>query len=222
MPDKFVRVQAAGTPATIAEAKWEKRAEELSFTALASVRSVAEKWTGTIASLLAIFSIVTLVKGPSDLAKVEGSFAGVSLETWVIALLGVAVLLGAAATVLAAMAAYGLPRDFRFVGAEVRKLHREEATTASRNLEDSRYFAVASVVVLAVAVGVAWLNASEDATSPAKTVVIDGDGIAACGQLMPSTQSGQLAIVEKGKENATPVPLDDVRAIGAISACPGE
>jgi hypothetical protein len=59
--DQKVRVRAAGIPATLTEAKWKKLAEELSFGALESVRATAAKWTGTIATVLAIFGIVTLV-----------------------------------------------------------------------------------------------------------------------------------------------------------------
>src|SRR5215207_6199610 len=205
MPGQYVRVAAAGTPATITEAKWEKRAEELSFEALDSVRSIAEKWTGTIASLLAIFSIVALIKGTEDITKIEGSYRGFSYETSVIILVGLAVGFGAAATVLAALAAYGFPRRFRFVGSEVRRLYREEATTAAGRLDLSRLLAIASVVLLALAVGLTWLHAKDETAAPAKTLILDANGIRACGSLQPSSQPGRLAVLEKGKKNATEV-----------------
>jgi hypothetical protein len=49
--DRFVKVVPSWSPATITEAKWKKRAEDLSFEALGSVRTIAEKWTGSIATL---------------------------------------------------------------------------------------------------------------------------------------------------------------------------
>jgi hypothetical protein len=105
-----------GGPATISDAKWEERAEKLSFDALPNIRSSAEKWAGTIATVLAIFGIVTLVKGPSDVTKVKGSWWFAANETWVIMLLAFAVGLAVLATVRAARAAYGTPGEFYFVG----------------------------------------------------------------------------------------------------------
>jgi hypothetical protein len=68
VPEQYVRVAAAGTPATIFEAKWEKRAEDLSFEALGSVRTIAEKWTATIATLLAILQHRRTRQGPATVA----------------------------------------------------------------------------------------------------------------------------------------------------------
>jgi hypothetical protein len=222
VPGPFVKVTAAGTPATIAEAKWEERAEELSFDALKSVRGIAEKWTGAVATLLAIFSIVALVKGPEDITKVEGSHLGISLETWVVIFIAIAVGCGAAATILAALAAYGLPQNFRFVGSEVRRLQRTEARKGATRLGRARYLAVAAVVALGIAIVVTWLNAKEEPAAPAKTLILDSNGIRACGTLQKSAETGRLEVLEKGKKNATAVPVEEVTAVGAIAACPGD
>lgn len=222
MPGPYVSVTAAGTPATIAEARWEERAEELSFDALKTVRAIAEKWTGAVATLLAIFSIVALIKGPEDITKVEGSYLGISLENWVVIFIAIAVGCGAAATILAALAAYGLPQDFRFVGSEVRRLQRQEARSGAKRLGRARYLAVAAVVALGVAILVTWLNSKEEPAAPAKTLILDSSGIRACGTLQRSTEAGKLQVLEKGKKNATAVPVKEVTAVGAIAACPGD
>lgn len=222
MADQYVRVQAAGKPATLAEARWEKRAEELSFSALESVRGTAAKWAGTIATLLAIFSVVTLVKGPEDVTKVEGSYGWASLETWVILLLGVAVALAAAATFLAALAAYGLPGDFRFVGSEVRRLHRRAATSAAIWLDLSWMLALGAIVSLALGVGITWLNTPDDAAVPSKTIVVTDAGVRACGKLLPSSGEQTIVILEPGQQEGTPIPAADITALGTIAACPAD
>ena len=176
------------------------RAETLSFDALSTIRSTAEKWTATIASILAIFTVVTLIKGPEDVTKVKGDFGSISYEnliliglviatvlaiivvanaaggppkefkwkrtiasilaiftvvvlikgleevievkgefefraisyeTLAVILIGAAVVAAVVATVLAANAAYGLPRDFRFTGEKVRQLHRVDAAKSA-------------------------------------------------------------------------------------------
>jgi len=221
MADQIVRVRASGTPATLTEAKWEKLAEELSLGALESVRTSASKWTGTIATLLAIFGIVTLVKGPADISKVQGSYWGVSLETWVIVLLGLAVALAAAATFLAALAAYGLPHRMRYVGAEVRRRHREAATSSRRWLNFSWPLALASLLALAAAVGVTWLNTPDDPATPVQTIVFTNDGVGACGKLQPITDEQSIVVLEKGQKTATSIAAGDVTAIGTLGACPG-
>jgi hypothetical protein len=209
-----------GPPATISDAKWEERAEELSFDALPNVRATAEKWAGTIATVLAIFGIVTLVKGPQDVTKVEGSFWLAANETWTIVLLGIAVACAVLATLLAASAAYGQPADFRFVGEEVRRLYREEARSAASKLRTSRRLAVAAVIFLAVAVGVTWLNTPQQPATLSKTLVVDKTGIRACGDLQAGRGGGVIDILEKGKMAPTPVPAASIVSVTAVASCP--
>ncbi len=223
---QYVRVRARGTAATIVEAKWDKLAEDLQFTALASIRAMAEKWAGTIATLLAIFGIVTLVKGPDDLSKVTGSWGwsivpNAAIETWIILLLGLTVALAATATVLAASAAYGMPRHFRFVGEAVRRLYRDEAAAAARRLYWARSTAITAVITLSIAIGLTWLNTPDQPATPTKVLVLDNDGIRACGDLQTSTSKDQLAVLEKGKKLATPINTADITAIATIATCPG-
>jgi len=165
---------------------------------------------------------VTLVKGPEDVTKVTGSFLGVAFETWIVILLGAAVALAASATMLAASAAYGSPRRFRFVGSEVRRLYREQASAAALRLGISRWLAVGAVVALAVAVGLTWLETPDETALPSRVLVVDSTGVRACGELLPSTAPGRLSILETGNTTATEVSVSDVKALGVIAACPGD
>jgi hypothetical protein len=222
MAEQQVRVRAAGTPATLSDAKWEKLAEELSFGALKSVRASAAKWTGAIATLLAIFGIVTLVKGPADVSKVSGSWHNTSIETWVIILLGGAVLLAAGATFCAALAAYGLPRRMRYVGAEVRRVNRQEAARSRMWLNVSWPLALVSVIGLAAAVGLTWLYTPDDPTAPSQTIVFTTDGVAACGKLQAATDKQTIVVLQKGQDTATKINVSDVTALGTLGTCPGD
>jgi hypothetical protein len=226
MPVQYVRVQPRPGRATITEAKWDKLAEDLQFTALDSVRATAGKWTGTIATLLAIFGIVTLVKGPEDVTKVTGTWGpgrlpNAAIETWILVLLGLTVALAASATLLSASAAYGLPRSFRFVGASVRRLHREEAAKAARRLFWARWAAIGAVLCLSVAIGITWLNTPPKPESPTKILLLDKNGIRACGDLLPGTSLGQLSVLEEGEKQATQVAVTDLTSVGTIASCPG-
>jgi hypothetical protein len=69
---RYLRVDPLPGEATVNDVEWERRAEQHEIEALPSARSTAEKWTTQIASLTGIFSIVVLVKGPEDVANLEG------------------------------------------------------------------------------------------------------------------------------------------------------
>jgi hypothetical protein len=69
---RYLRVDPLPGEATVNDLEWERRAEQQEIEALPAARSAAEKWTTQIASLTGIFSIVVLVKGPEDVAKLEG------------------------------------------------------------------------------------------------------------------------------------------------------
>ena len=70
---QYLRVDPLPGEATVTDVEWERRAEQHEIEALPAARSAAEKWTTQIASLTGIFSIVVLVKGPEDVAKLEGN-----------------------------------------------------------------------------------------------------------------------------------------------------
>jgi hypothetical protein len=69
---RYLRVNPVPGEATVNDVEWERRAEQHEIEALPAARATAEKWTTQIASLTGIFSIVVLVKGPEDVAHLEG------------------------------------------------------------------------------------------------------------------------------------------------------
>jgi hypothetical protein len=106
-------ITPSATPATVSDATWQRRAEELQFSALPGIRATAERWAATVGSLTGIFTIAAIIKGPSDITAVRGSLhlLGTRLSWSVAAGILVAAALACASTaiVLAAMAAQGTP-----------------------------------------------------------------------------------------------------------------
>lgn len=210
-----------------------RTAEQLSFDALAGIRTSAEKWAATVASILAIFSVVALIKGPEDITKVQDDLGvrgwlmpdrfefDISFEHMAVFFVAVAIGFAILATTSAAVAAYGLPKDFRFTGEKVRELYREEAKEAALQLWRARWSAVFAVVFLGLAVGITWL-ATPDKSEPGSSVlVVRTVGRPVCGALQASRR-GTVQILEKGSKEPRAVDVDEVVAMTAVAACPGE
>jgi hypothetical protein len=163
---KLFDVNPSDGLASLYEAEWDRRAEELELNALRNVRAAAEKWTAAIAAVLAIFSIVTLVKGPEDVQKVTGAFL-LPLDVWVGLFIFLAVGAAIAATVLAALAAYGSVDVLVWVGDIVRARSRKAAAAASEDLWLAIWLSIAAVVLLMAATVVTWYATPDPPATPA-------------------------------------------------------
>jgi hypothetical protein len=213
-------ITPSATPATVTDAAWQRRAEELQFSALPGIRATAERWAATVGSLTGIFTIAAIIKGPSDITAVRGSLGllGLHLSWSVVAGILVAAALACASTaiVLAAMAAQGTPRRFRFTGVELRRLYPTETIRAARQLRASRILAVCTIPLLGLATGVIWY--ATPAERPAASVLVTTKtGAIVCGTLRRS--DGALRIND-GRSAETVVPFDRVQGIVPLSSCP--
>jgi hypothetical protein len=223
MTKPIVSIKPLPGGASLYALKWEAKAEEFEFNALANIRKSAEKWAGAVASLLGIFSIVTLVKGPEDITKAEGSFRGWSYETWIGLLLIGAVLLAAMATYMAAKAAYGFPVKIRATGDEIRREMESEAKKAASGLKWSTRLALGAVGLLTAAIAWTWASTPAEPTVPSKVLVTGPQGVVACGTLQPST-GDELLILQKGEtapQNVLEGGATDI-GISTITKCPGD
>jgi hypothetical protein len=79
--------------------EWDRAAQEFLFKSLADIQSSAERWSTALGGLLVLFGTVTLVTGPSDIAKVSAG----PWRTAVIILIALAGLFAAVALYLAAI-----------------------------------------------------------------------------------------------------------------------
>jgi hypothetical protein len=72
MMERCISVVGKPHRAAVHDVKWERQAETEAGQTLTTARAGAEKWTQTIAALTGVFSIVLVVKGPTDISKVQG------------------------------------------------------------------------------------------------------------------------------------------------------
>jgi hypothetical protein len=212
-------VRGSSRPATAFDLEWQKRADDLEFSTLPSLRSAAQKWAATVGSLTGVLGIAALVKGPSDLTKVRGSLhlVGCSIP-WVGVLgvlLGLAVSAATVSIVLAALAAQGSPQEFRFAGDELRRRYRAATTRTAAQLTWSRSLAITSVPLLAAAVAVLWYATPRE-SAPQPVLVTTTAGATYCGQLLPSTDGLRIKI--NGGEQT--VAAADLKSLTPLATCP--
>jgi hypothetical protein len=155
-----VKVEGKEYEATLSDLEWERKAERLEADELVTVRATGEKWVATVSSITGVFSVVALIKGPEDISKLPGIW-----EASAIVLVLGAVMLALSAIVVAAFAAYGMPRRLRRLGGPLRREQAREARLARRLLAASVGLAVAAVLTLAVAIAITWAKSPEPAAS---------------------------------------------------------
>jgi hypothetical protein len=153
-PEQVGQPRVVGARAATADdLRWDDRAADLAFNELPNLRTAAERWVASLGTVLGVFGVVLVVKGPADIAKIQNDVL------YVLA----GVLLAAAATsaltaiILGAFAAQGSPREVeRYTGEYIRTRYRHEARLAAKQLRLSRLAAIVAVVLLGGAIGVTW------------------------------------------------------------------
>jgi hypothetical protein len=191
--------------------KWAAKARELEFDALTRVKSAAEKWATTIASLTGVFGIITLIKGPEDITELT-----MGARVVVGVLLFIAVLCAAGSIYLAALAAQGVPNKIWLDASSVRKAFQDAADKAADRLSCSRKLVVPAVILLAIAIGLTWFGPRPAAPIPAVNVlVVQRSGAVSCGELK-SDEQGHLALKAKGEL----LGLNEIVSLSTIAKCP--
>jgi hypothetical protein len=218
---------AAGSPATIEDARWALQARELEFASLGRIRSTAAKWAATLGSITGVFGIVTLAKGPDDISKVMGAwripFFGGHVDWKVLAgaSIGLAIACAVLAIYLAATAAQESPTRFRFTGQEVRRLHREKTQNAANALRASKFLTLTAVALLSVGIAITWYATPEEPASGSNVLVVKTSGETSCG-VMQASQPGMVEIVQADQQAPTTIPISDIRFLSTIAKCPGQ
>ena len=220
---KQVSVRAAERPAAPAALEWERRIREHGFGYLASIRGSAEKWGASIGTLLGLFAVVALVKGPSDISEVEGTLWGWGHRTWTITWVIVALAAAVFATAAAAYAAQGTPKKIRFVGERLRKAERQGAKHAAWAMLGSRICALLAVAALATSVVWVWLTTPDkpEPTVGVRVNLVGADDRFVCGTLVASSQDGSVVLVPTGAKEPLQVPVEQIRSIGPDDSCGG-
>lgn len=175
-----------GTPAT------RRRAEELRALdrgQLDRVRATAEKWRDGLAVLLGLIAVVGVVKGREDVQELDDPARFV-----VGALILLALACAAAGTVLAARAAFGLPRRHWLTGEadELDELRETQAADAARDLRLAVVLTLGTLALLAAAVGLTLYAPGAEPDEPVLRVRSPESG-EVCGTVERS-EAGQLTL----------------------------
>ena len=166
---------------------------------LQNVRTAAGRWQAGLAGLSGTITIFGLVKGADDVNGLTAQW-GIAYGVCLAAALGCSI----GAGVLAMRAAFGLPRVVSTsVVMPARRADATEARRCAGLLHAAIWVTVASLVLVAVALGVAWYAPK---AAPADVVVHEISGAQDCGtvvrvshdQLVLSTDTGQRTISLRG------------------------
>jgi hypothetical protein len=212
-----VRIEGGRRPATLYEEEWEAIAEKLEFDSLGNVRAAAEKWTGALATMIGIFSVAAIVKGPSDVAKLDLGWTIV-----VAAATGAAIASALWATYLGARAAYGFPEKFRFVGTEVRRLYRTQTEKSARDLAGAIHWVMRAIGLLAIALGVLWFATPKDTAVAASMLVVQSNGQVVCGALQSPPDGRTVRIKPTGGDEAMDIRASKIRSVTSVPTCPAK
>jgi hypothetical protein len=198
----------APLPPPLDQADWDKAATEYAVGSLDRVRATAEKWVGTISTLMGLFGTVVIFAGPETFSDITGE----ALRAGLLIALALAAVLAGAAIVLGALAAQGSTRPWdNWNGATYAAYITQNGNTAARQLAASRWLgAGASAVVLGA--GLVATGSSLDSSSTeseAYVLVVTRDGTAACGRL--TSENGNVRV--GGQEVA------DIRDVTLVPEC---
>lgn len=201
-----------GGEATPSDLAAEQAAQDAAGSQLTSVRGAAEKWAGAIGTLIGLFTLSGLVKGPDDFAKVNPAW-----QPAIPVLLGVAVVAGLLATLLAARAAYGLPKVAWLTGSLYAEDQTSAAATSARRLLMAIVAGVVSFALMAASVGIIWF--APRAASSASLSLLTTSTMVACGELKSLGRS-DITIADLTTGHEVTIPSGSVQLIERVATCP--
>jgi hypothetical protein len=210
-PPRVVGAASVG-PDTL---RWEKKAAELEFNALANVRGTAEKWAATLTAILGLAGTVLIARGAAEIDKLpDGTKIGIAI------LLAAALGAAAYATYRAALAAQGTPEVLKWPnGFKLRKWELDRAKKAKEHLHQSRQFTFVALTAIVLAVGLSWFGPKAESSSEgSKVVLTPATGQPLCGALVNSSTGLELE-VDKARVALPPGPYDNVVP---VDDCPKE
>jgi hypothetical protein len=192
-------------------AEWDKAAVTFATEQLTRVRASATAWTGTVGTLLGLFGAVAIVGGTTKLADVPNA----TLRWVIVSMVAIGGLLAGASIVTGVRAAHGasLRTSDNWSGSAYRAAVIKSTDDALDWLRWARWTGLAAALtVFAIGLlGLVSVAAQPEKTTTTTAVVVDETGTAVCGPI-GRTANGQLTV------NGT--PIDNVRDITPVTACP--
>lgn len=213
-PARVVKPKSVPTAVTAAE---RTALQALAETQLADTRKAAENWRTGLASLLALITTVSLVKGRDSFDKYDESG-----QTVLVLVLAATLLCAAIGAYYALLAAYGEPGEVRTADIDtaggMAAWNMNRAARAASDLRWARWLTFASLVGLAGGVGTTWL-AHKPAVKPPASVRVEvsskAEGV--CGELLRFDE-GTLKI-KVDSEHSPTLQLTDVTSLAVVASC---
>lgn len=161
--------------------RWAELARELEFTRLPELRRQAEGWRTGLTGLTALLAVLALLKGRDNLGDLpdaaRATATGLLLTAFVLLVTG---------SLLAVRAAHGAPeREILLGGQALRRWTEQEVARVTRALAWACLCCVLGVILVVVALAVAWMTTEPSDTHP--VVVSTGTGVV-CGELILADQ----------------------------------
>jgi hypothetical protein len=188
---------------------WDEAATAYAVDSLTRIRASAEKWVGTIGTLLGLFGTLVVVAGPEALTDVSDP----RRQTHLLVAFGVAGGLAAAAIVVGSLAAQGSTKLWDDWNGETFAAYLlTNGNTAAAQLSWSRWLGTAAAF-LVFAAGLygasGQVGRPEPSAATTDVLVVAADGTVACGVL--DVEDGSLRVAGRA--------VDGVRQVEAVSAC---
>jgi hypothetical protein len=193
-------------PPPLDQSSWDEAATEYAIQSVERLRESAEKWVGTISTLVGLFGTVVVIGGPDALTEITPA----GRRYGVFAALSVAAVLAGFAIILGALAAQSSTRLWdNWNGATFAAYVAHNGSVAARKLAASRWLgASAAALVLGAGLFATWSGLDPDeGESDANVLLVAEDGTALCGTL--TSVDGELRVDGRpvvGVEQAIVVP----------------
>jgi hypothetical protein len=189
---------------------WAQRAQDLRFHQFESARKQAESWRTGLAGLTALFGTVLVIKGNADLTSLRAPYPQI-----VVALLGAAFSTLIMAVLLALRATSGAPGDeLLLTGEDLQEWTRAEVLKIGKLITTTRRLSVVSFVIIAIAIGLAWLGPQQ--AKSGQQVLVDSANFAYCGYIVTVNRS--YIVLDQGGQYRS-ISLSSISEMKNVSAC---
>jgi hypothetical protein len=192
--------------------RWLVLAQELKFNQLGIARKQAETWRTGLATLTTLLTGVLIVKGKSDASALPTSY-----QIPVAVLLAAALALLLMATIWLSRALAGPPDEqILLTGEGLEEWTAGEVRKVAKALSWAPGMAVASVILVAAAVGVTWFAPADQPGNP--LVEVTATNGQSCGALIGETRQEIILTAQPGG-TPTEIPLPSVLAMTPVITC---
>ncbi|MDG4825052.1 hypothetical protein O7635_24655 [Asanoa sp. WMMD1127] len=189
--------------------RWEQLAQQAKWRQLEVARKQAEGWRTALIGLTALLAVITIVKGPADLAALSDTARLAVLVTLALGFIALV-----AGSLTAVRGSSGRPENIPLKGPALKAWTNDEVKAIGRMIKWTAGLLVAGVALVAIATGVTWVAGGNAPGTAVKVVTTNAE---ACGEII-SIDARQLVLDTDPGPDRNRLVLD-TRSL--VSATPG-